>query len=226
MAELLRPARGGFIRPFGCGWFIREFLSGRGPNGSPRVDPSVGAPQAEVFYYYKHSLIRAIAVDRATRQEEREARRVAQNYLEGKRDSHAETWIKHFVDAICKEQHVEPPEVIVVEDTTLLEFADANKARYRYPEETLYVGAEWPALVPVSRELYRHIQWKKHGDAVLKELNECLKQGTSQDQCPTEIARDQWIKDNADKFYDLWFKAEHEYPPHGAGTLRTKKTKP
>ena len=70
----LRPRRGGFVRPFGCGWFIREFLSGRGPNGSPRVDPSVGAPQAEVFYHYKHSLIRAIALDRATRQEEREAR--------------------------------------------------------------------------------------------------------------------------------------------------------
>jgi len=75
LAEALRPSRGGFVRPFGCGWFIREFLSGRGPNGSPRVDPGVGAPQAEVFYHYKHSLIRAIAMDRATRQEEREARR-------------------------------------------------------------------------------------------------------------------------------------------------------
>ena len=71
----LRPRRGGFVRPFGCGWFIREFLSGRGPNGSPRVDPGVGAPQAEIFYHYKHSLIRAIALDRATRQEERQARR-------------------------------------------------------------------------------------------------------------------------------------------------------
>lgn len=75
MAYLLRPKRGGFVRPFGCGWFVREFLSGRGPNGSPRVDPGVGAPQAEVFYHYKHSLIRAIALDRATRQEEKEARR-------------------------------------------------------------------------------------------------------------------------------------------------------
>ena len=75
MADPLRPRRGGFVRPFGCGWFIREFLLGRGPNGSPGLDPDVGAPQAEVFYHYKHSLIRAIAVDRATRQEEREARR-------------------------------------------------------------------------------------------------------------------------------------------------------
>ena len=71
----LKPKRGGFARPFGCGWFIREFLSGRGPGGSPGIDSSVGAPQADVFYHYKHSLITAIALDRATRQEERNARR-------------------------------------------------------------------------------------------------------------------------------------------------------
>lgn len=75
MVEPLRPARGGFLRPFGCGWFIREFLLGRGPNGSPGIDPNEGAPQADIFYYYKTSLIRAIALDRATREEERRARR-------------------------------------------------------------------------------------------------------------------------------------------------------
>ena len=71
----LRPARGGFLRPFGCGWFIREFLLGNDPEGSPRIDPNVGAPQADIFYHYKRALLRAIAVDRATRQEERQARR-------------------------------------------------------------------------------------------------------------------------------------------------------
>ena len=75
MIEPLRPARGGFLRPFGCGWFIREFLLGHGPNGSPRVDPGVGAPQADIFYYYKTALLKAIALDRATRHEERQARR-------------------------------------------------------------------------------------------------------------------------------------------------------
>ncbi len=73
--EPLRPARGGFLRPFGCGWFIREFLSGHGPNGSPRIAPSEGAPQADIFYHYKTTLLQAIAVDRATRDEERRARR-------------------------------------------------------------------------------------------------------------------------------------------------------
>jgi hypothetical protein len=75
VVETLKPTRGGFLRPFGCGWFIREFLLGNGPNGSPRVDPHVGAPQADIFYHYKQSLFRATALDKATRREERQARR-------------------------------------------------------------------------------------------------------------------------------------------------------
>ena len=75
MVELLKPARGGFLRPFGCGWFIREFLLGHGPNGSPGIDPDVGAPQADIFYHYKMALMRATALDRAVRTEEKRARR-------------------------------------------------------------------------------------------------------------------------------------------------------
>lgn len=75
MTELLRPVRGGFLRPFGCGWFIREFLLGCGPNGSPSIDPEIGAPQADVFYFYKRALMQATAVDQATRVEEKRARR-------------------------------------------------------------------------------------------------------------------------------------------------------
>ena len=68
MFELLRPARGGFLRPFGCGWFIREFLTSS-------VDPDVGAPQADIFYEYKLALREATALDRATRVEEKRARK-------------------------------------------------------------------------------------------------------------------------------------------------------
>lgn len=75
MAEMLRPTRGGFLRPFGCGMFIRGFLMGQGPDGSPQIDPNVGAPQADICYHYKRALLKAIALDRATRQEERQARR-------------------------------------------------------------------------------------------------------------------------------------------------------
>ena len=75
MIEPLRPARGGFLRPFGCGWFIREFLLGNAPNGSPKIDPEVGAPQADICHYYKMALLRVTAMDRAIRREERQARR-------------------------------------------------------------------------------------------------------------------------------------------------------
>ena len=75
VVELLKPKRGGFLRPFGCGSFIREFLLGYGPYGSPVIDPQVGAPQADIFHYYKMALIRATALDRATRTEEKRARR-------------------------------------------------------------------------------------------------------------------------------------------------------
>jgi len=75
MVELLRPARGGFLRPFGCGWFIREFLLGHGPEGSSGIAPDVGACQADIFYHYKLALMRTTALDRATRAEEKRARR-------------------------------------------------------------------------------------------------------------------------------------------------------
>lgn len=70
----VRPTRGGFLRPFGCGWFIREFLLGHGPHGSPVIDPDAGAPQCDIFHYYKMALLRETAQDRATREEERRAR--------------------------------------------------------------------------------------------------------------------------------------------------------
>ncbi len=75
MTLALRPKRGGFLRPFGCAWFIREFLLGKGSYGSPKIDPTVGAPQAVIFHDYKLALMRATALDRATRLEEKKARR-------------------------------------------------------------------------------------------------------------------------------------------------------
>ncbi len=67
MVEPLRPARGGFLRPFGCAWFIREFLLGNGPEGSTKIDFDRGATQADINYEYKEALARATARDRAER---------------------------------------------------------------------------------------------------------------------------------------------------------------
>lgn len=71
----LKPRRGGSQRSFGCAWFIREFLAGHGPAGSPAINPFIGAPQAEIFFHYKTALIKATAADRATKDEERLARK-------------------------------------------------------------------------------------------------------------------------------------------------------
>jgi hypothetical protein len=74
MMRPLRPTRGGFLRAFGCASFIREFLLGNGPYDSPTTDPALGAPQADIFYFYKRALIREMAIDKATREEERSAK--------------------------------------------------------------------------------------------------------------------------------------------------------
>ena len=59
----LRPNRGGFLRPFGCGWVVREFLLGHGPEGSPKINRQKGACQADIFYHYKIALHKAYAED-------------------------------------------------------------------------------------------------------------------------------------------------------------------
>ena len=59
MTLLLKPQRGGFLRPFGCGEFIRDFLMGTGPYNSERIDPIESAPQAEIFFHYKNALLSA-----------------------------------------------------------------------------------------------------------------------------------------------------------------------
>jgi hypothetical protein len=71
----LKPRRGGFLRPFGCGWFIREFLLGHGPHGSAMINPDEGTFQAHIFAEYKNALRRTVALDRATRDEEKRAKR-------------------------------------------------------------------------------------------------------------------------------------------------------
>ena len=75
MVMQLKPKRGGFLRPIGLAQFIREFLSGNGPYGSPRIDPSIGATQSDIFRHYKEALIRETAMDRATRTEEKRAKK-------------------------------------------------------------------------------------------------------------------------------------------------------
>ena len=67
----LKPTTGGSLRPFGCGWFIIEFLKGNAPEDSKQIDPEVGAPMTDIHFEYKSALHRAFARDRTEREEER-----------------------------------------------------------------------------------------------------------------------------------------------------------
>ncbi len=67
--ELLRPKRGGFLRSFGCAEFIKAFLMGLGPYNSKKISPSIGAPQADIYFEYKSALIQTFALDKAIRRE-------------------------------------------------------------------------------------------------------------------------------------------------------------
>jgi hypothetical protein len=74
MTIMLKPTRGGFLRPFGCGEFIRDFLLGLGPFGRPEIDSGKGACQEDIFYYYKSALHTAYAEDAVGRENDRRVR--------------------------------------------------------------------------------------------------------------------------------------------------------
>jgi hypothetical protein len=78
----LRPGKGGFLRPFGCGWFIREFLMGHGPEGSPKIDSNKGAVTEDIFYHYKLALHRAYAEDAVAYENEQRIRQSRPIYTE------------------------------------------------------------------------------------------------------------------------------------------------
>jgi len=59
----LRPERGRFLRPFHTGIFIRDYLMGKGPFGSPVIDPERGAAIDDIRYAYKTCLFREYAAD-------------------------------------------------------------------------------------------------------------------------------------------------------------------
>lgn len=95
MVLALKPRRGGFLRAFGCAWFIREFLLSHGPYGAPSINPEVGSYQAEIFYWYKTVSIRVTAEDKAIRIEEKLARQEARSISPENIQILAEKYIAH-----------------------------------------------------------------------------------------------------------------------------------
>lgn len=93
MVTAIRPTRGGYLRPFGCGIFIRDFLRGLGPFGSLEIDPNKGACQEDIFYQYKGSLHAAYAEDAVAREQERRIKKGLEPYTD---EEYAEGVDWHF----------------------------------------------------------------------------------------------------------------------------------
>lgn len=97
MVELMRPNRGGYLRPFGAAIFIRDYLAGKGPQyGVDAIDPARGAPQTDIHGAYKSALHRAFAEDAAVRREEQVAGREGR----GISTEEIERWTAYYLERI------------------------------------------------------------------------------------------------------------------------------
>jgi len=102
MVIAIKPLRGGFLRPFGCGWFIREFLWGHAPQGSPEIDPKKGAVQADIFYHYKKALHRAYAEDATAWENDERAQAGKQLYTEKEYAERVDWHLRHIPYKLVK----------------------------------------------------------------------------------------------------------------------------
>jgi len=101
----VRPSRGGFLRPFGCGLFIRDFLKGLGPFGSSRINPEAGACQEDIFYNYKLALHRAYAEDAVDREQERRVKRGKGVYTEEEYAERVEWYLSQLPYKLVKSRY-------------------------------------------------------------------------------------------------------------------------
>ena len=74
---------------------------GNGPYESPIIDPDVGAPQASIFYYYKMALRKINAIDRATRKEEKQAKREKRSISPDRIDNLAKQYLARMPYKAC-----------------------------------------------------------------------------------------------------------------------------
>jgi len=98
----IRPGRGGFLRPFGCGWFIREFLLGHGPEGAPTIEPDTGACQEDIFYHYKLALHRAYAEDATAWENDDRARRGVPLYTPEEYAERVDWFLRRIPYKLCR----------------------------------------------------------------------------------------------------------------------------
>ncbi len=84
----IRPDQGGFLRPFGCAWFVIEFLKGNAPENSKKIDPEAGAPMVDILAEYKTALLRAFAQDAVEKEEEKRIKKGGVAFTEEEYSEH------------------------------------------------------------------------------------------------------------------------------------------
>ena len=105
MEKAVRPSRGGFLRPFGCAWFIVEFLKGNGPEGSPKIDPEIGACMVDIHYQYKTALHRAYAEDAVAWDEEERRRKKLPPFTIEEAQEQLERYLKRIPYKLTKARY-------------------------------------------------------------------------------------------------------------------------
>ena len=105
MVVNVRPNRGGYLRPFGCGLFIRDFLRGLGPFGSPTIDPDKGACQENIFYHYKVALHTAYAEDAVARENERRIKAGLELYTDAEYAAQVDWYLRHLPYKLVKARY-------------------------------------------------------------------------------------------------------------------------
>lgn len=98
----LRPQNGGFLRPFGCAWFIIEFLKGHGPQNSKEHDPVIGVPMTDIHSEYKEALHRARVRDAVEREEEKRIKRGRPTYTEEEYEVRYQYFLERVPHKLCK----------------------------------------------------------------------------------------------------------------------------
>ena len=98
----LRPATGGFVRPFGTAVFVIQFLKGNAPEDSKRIDPEIGAPMTDIHFEYKSALHRAHARDAVEREEERRIRRGQPAFSAEEYNEHLEYYLSRIPYKLLK----------------------------------------------------------------------------------------------------------------------------
>lgn len=78
----VKPTNRGFQRLIRTTPFILEFLKGKGPEGSKKIDPKIGAPMTDIHAEYKNALHRIFARETVEKEEEQRIRRGLPAYSE------------------------------------------------------------------------------------------------------------------------------------------------